>query len=886
MEIGWQTIDNAMINQPKRNYLAKLFWCLLCGLGLGLAGAHSQLHAQSQPTDAAHTRAQSENTTAHENRCLSDFPFGGYANFFPLVINQGSAEAQPTGWTQDPALMKQIGSLLPLGDQLGDIGQYYSQVAPSLASTLHVQNGSASTGVFSLTLMSDTGTIVQSLGSCAVPAYHARSLQLSDGGMRMRDEEGQFLPLATVCTQSQPAGPLKFHGLYHAQIHTDAAHPLTMRVETHTDETQAGIHFHTAGSYQAIPQPVAGAIIPLPALLATRQPENWWDTELVVQNVADQPVQVRFRLCDANGRCFENNRATLQARERRSFLASHLLYADALGFLQTRAGWFSATLTASAQDNANPQVVVLANYFQQPVAADHRQPQAEQGSTCLLQATPPQPSQQISYTVTPSEHFLLRLYNPATAPSLVTARLLDSTGQSVITRTQILPAQGSASWSAPQLFGPVFSPTTTPLTLQVVAEQALTAFVWQAGVILEPQAAETASNVWYAPLLAAPTVEFRWDSDDPGTEAGEPAPGSDFGLAETSGSNHALRPLWARRLNWYTWSATAHRCNEPVSAEEPYSTYITMWWGLGACGSESDRSCINQPARLERLRNTIPSNCAGRPLFLANEPDLPAPQSFMSYHELGRQIYQMRSWPGELYSPVFASFAYDRPTYVTEPTPWCEAALRQGWCPGGENCQECIQDGVVDGEWDPHDISFQGLETYFGVNSRWALGERWPIETILEGMVLHFYTLDDAFASDTYWRAPFLQQYRDRADEAGWPIIVSEYGFVQWPDRDGVFIDVTRCTIAHRLDDLRRALQKHLGDSQPEHGFNPKKLFWFHTGCSYGIHRDRWLCLFDDPQTLTQPVGACWFEDGVRGSSTDTPCTHPCARILAPIVNP
>src|SRR5690606_14897470 len=139
-------------------------------------------------------------------------------------------------------------------------------------------------------------------------------------------------------------------------------------------------------------------------------------------------------------------------------------------------------------------------------------------------------------------------------------------------------------------------------------------------------------------------------------------------------------------------------CHETVGTEEAYSTYIPVWPGLRRCNpaSSDDRSCVNTDERLQQIRNTLPSSCAGRPLFLACEPDL-GNQAAMTYHELGRMIYVLRDWPGELFSPAFASYSYEQPIYPPEDSAWCRQAVAEGLCPQTPGCERCRQDGVVDG---------------------------------------------------------------------------------------------------------------------------------------------------------------------------------------------
>src|SRR5690606_22625630 len=162
------------------------------------------------------------------------------------------------------------------------------------------------------------------------------------------------------------------------------------------------------------------------------------------------------------------------------------------------------------------------------------------------------------------------------------------------------------------------------LTVQIQAENAVSVLAWDKDGLLPPQARAAASRTWYAPLVAAPVVPFRWDEGQPPHLAV-----AQFGLAETRPQDHQFRPDWARPLNWYdaTFAGLgwAERwCHETVGTEEAYSTYLPVWPGLRRCNpaSSDDRSCVNTDERLQQIRNTLPSSCAGRPLFLACEPDL------------------------------------------------------------------------------------------------------------------------------------------------------------------------------------------------------------------------------------------------------------------------
>lgn len=827
--------------------------------------------------------------------CAADFMLSAPAIYLPLIFDgRQPPAAQSPGFPRKPPVSKQPGALVPIGDQLGDVGQYYSQVAPSMASTLEIWNVTPLTQTFAMTLYEDAGRVATLWRGCTVVPGSTLALHMGSGQLQAAGEN-DFLPLAAVCELSDAArtsvdwdGALDLHGIYHAEIAATASDALVVTVGTATDRDQSSILHHAAARYRAIPGHLAQSRLHIPAVLATRNRDYWWDTELVVQNVTGQVTDLQFEFCDERGSCFDNNLATLHAHERRSFLASHLLYANVDGFLEERAGWFSANVTARtvAAGAEDAKVVVLANIFKQPAASSRLEPQAERGSTCLYQAEPAPLTRASVYSTTVSSAAVLRIFNPDSAPNDVTVSLVDAQGQGRQTLQRTLPPNGSSTLHAHDLFAGFTPPGATEVvSIQVRSGQPVVAFAWQDGRVVTPLPVGEAVSTWYAPLVAAPTVEFRWDGYGDEEDTRPEYPGPKFGLAETVPKYHAQRPDWARRLNWYNWLRTRAYCNESVSDDDPYSTYIPMWGALGKCGGNGDRTCVNSPERLQRVRNDLPSNCVGRPLLLANEPDLAGIGAFMTYHELGRLVYQFRSLPGELYSPVFASYAYDTPSYVPEPNAWCRDVVAHGRCPDTPGCADCIRDGIVDGKVDPNDASFKGLEDYYGAEGRWVRGQIWRFEDTIEGMALHFYV--EVTATDPYynWRAGYLRQYRDRADRAGWPIIVSEYGFIHWPNEFGAFPEFNRCTISDRVDDLRRTLQENLGNYQPEHNFNPKKLFWFHTGCLDATNRTDEVCLFQDATSLTSPVGVCWASDAILGGGADVACGLPCPQGYLPLVD-
>lgn len=794
---------------------------------------------------------------------------------------------------------KRVNGTLPFGDQLGDVGQYYSQVSPSFLSSLQIQNWSTITQVVDITLYGDSGYVARQFQGCQLSPQEHYSWSVQEKQMVVA-RGLNAVPIDTICEDNgvvirngETVEPV-LHGIYHAEI------------SANTPDVISALMIHRAmGSEQLISsyplRPIAKTsnAIHVPAVLLDRNSQHWWDTELVVQNQGNESIQLTFQICSDNGSCFNNNSATLRAKERRSFLASHLFYSDdnrvgnATKGLTQRDGWFSITAMATADKNAQspPQIALTSHIFKQSIPEGSSRPKAENGSNCLLTSSHTSGQKQIVFSAALNEFSLLRVYNP-TADQINVALSLARADGTIIDSTQhVFAAQASNSWNADalaQLFDEQQIAQSAQLILE--ADDEIAAFLWRDGTVVHANRPELIENPaqgtaqWAVPFWGAPVLPFRWDKSENyiGRTNNSGQMLSRFGLGETN-PKHAQRPEWARKLNWYNWFALRESCNAPVGEADDYSTYLALWKGLNRCSNGSDRSCINSEERLQAIQNRIPSSCAGHPLFLSNEPDVNA-GDFMSYPELSRLIYIFRDWPGDLYGPTFAGPQYDKAWYPSEATEWCRTAVDVGICPETSGCDACIQDGVNDGTWDPYDIHMQGLEAYFRRSGLWMAGRSWPLETVLDGLPLHFYTDYESLANDDHWRAPLLQQYRDRADEAGWPIIVKEYGFITWPFRDGTFLEISRCNITNRLDNARRVLQQNLGNYSAEHNENPFKLFWFHSGCGNPAlaFYDK-LCLFESPAKLSTPVGLRWYEDAIAQSDEDTQGI--CSEIRLPIID-
>ena len=122
---------------------------------------------------------------------------------------------------------------------------------------------------------------------------------------------------------------------------------------------------------------------------------------------------------------------------------------------------------------------------------------------------------------------------------------------------------------------------------------------------------QTAST-WYVPFAPAPVVQFAWSTSH---ETGHPD-AAQFGFAGNPTANDS--PTWARGMNWYLWPRM-HNATEWATARNNClnAHYLLMDKGLTDVGGT-----YNSATRLEMIRNLAPSACAGRPLLLANEPNL------------------------------------------------------------------------------------------------------------------------------------------------------------------------------------------------------------------------------------------------------------------------
>ncbi len=241
------------------------------------------------------------------------------------------------------------------------------------------------------------------------------------------------------------------HGVYHASVEGDEFAKLEVRVHTASDHAHPEIRTRAEAAYRAVTEAETGARVYVPAILATRDARNFWDTEIIVQNVADMPINVIVELCDDGGQCFSNNEARFGSHERRIFLASHLLYEPSPDGLAERSGWYAATVRAAPVDTASGEarIAVTTNFFRQSVAADRVRPQAEYGSMCQHGETPLAPSMHIKYQTDIPGTTWLRMHNPRNKTTDVRIAVLSQPGTEPIVRQFRLAPRASQTIGIP-----------------------------------------------------------------------------------------------------------------------------------------------------------------------------------------------------------------------------------------------------------------------------------------------------------------------------------------------------------------------------------------------------------------------------------------------------
>lgn len=236
------------------------------------------------------------------------------------------------------------GALVPMGDELGDVGQYYSQVDPSQLSRLGIYN--------------PNGSSVSVSVSCTQMAERVRSLPPpaplpANTGVEVRTDT----ITQTVCSNLS-ARP---RGVYHGVI-TSSGGNVAVANWVNNDTTTGNPLVSSA--YEAVQAGMTSTTHYLYGVLVRGTSGNdWTDTEFVVQNPSTTTdAYVQFTLCESNGTtCWNNNSAVVPKNGHRIFLLSQLAYQNSGGSLTEKSGGLSTNFTVT---NSVP-VATMANMFRQ-----------------------------------------------------------------------------------------------------------------------------------------------------------------------------------------------------------------------------------------------------------------------------------------------------------------------------------------------------------------------------------------------------------------------------------------------------------------------------------------------------------------------------------------
>lgn len=347
------------------------------------------------------------------------------------------------------------GALVPMGDQLGDVGQYYSQISPNMKSRTYVYNtDSNSSHTATITIYSDTGATAATL-SCTIAANRVLLLQMSDAitGTLSVSTGG-----ISGCTSTTG-----LHGVYHMKI-VESGGGAHLAVATNAwandDKT-------VLGSYQAVADWAVSSTYYVPNVLVGRT--TGWDTEIVVQNTSGTTNTVTFSwVKDGESTKYSNNSAALASNERRIFLASQLLYAGSGGTLTEKDGW--AWMKVAGSGN----MAVTSNVFKQGLTdGKHR---AEYGSERMMSFEAPLAGTELFVPgfVVDGTASAFRVANASGSTANLTLRLYNSSGTLVDTYSPSLASE-RAGYYASNVFSNASNGT---YTLRISSTQNVTAAAW------------------------------------------------------------------------------------------------------------------------------------------------------------------------------------------------------------------------------------------------------------------------------------------------------------------------------------------------------------------------------------------------------------------------
>ncbi|MBX3053432.1 MAG: hypothetical protein KF753_18295 [Caldilineaceae bacterium] len=428
-----------------------------------------------------------------------------------------------------PAALAGAGDLVPLGDQLGDVGQYYSQISPNLNTNAYIYNTSSTSENVKIEIYDDVGTAITQTVTCTVAANRVLTAKFdwysSGDGLDLSGGTGGG------CTD----GGIKFHGLYHMKItQTSAGSDLAVAVEnwTNTDTRQV------TGAYQAVPEWAVNSEYVLPAVVVYR--DSGWDTEIVVQNTSGTTNTVAFSwVKDGESTKYSNNTATLAVNERRIFLASQLMYAGSGGSLTEKDGW--AWMKVAGSGN----MAITSNVFKQGLT--NGKYRAEYGSERMMSFEAPLAGTELfvpGFVVNGTNSYF-RVANASGSTASITAKLYNSSGSQV--GSTYSPSLGTER--AGVYASNVFGASNGTYTLRIQSSYNVTAAAWHenggghTGVTAQ-RVGDTSGGNAYFPFYWE--NYYSWQDDWQFTEISSPSPLPDITASAYKHSDGSLVDSWIR----------------------------------------------------------------------------------------------------------------------------------------------------------------------------------------------------------------------------------------------------------------------------------------------------------------------------------------------------
>lgn len=510
---------------------------------------------------------------------------------FSPAVDIPTVQAQ---WTPTP------GAMMPLGDALGDVGQYYSNISASMGSVTYIQNTSSSNNTATITVYSDTGSAAASL-TCTIPGSSTASLKLTDATnryMQITNVSGNCSNKIDASGYYTASGSLqKFSGVYHVKVVGTSNLAVVTRTTQRTGDLNT-IANDANGAYMAVSSPTTEVVFP--GIKVDRSGSERHDSEIVVWNIdSTNSITVSIELCPYNGSgCYSNNSASIGKNERRIFTASQLQYAPNNGSLTEQGAWLSARVKKTGGSGTG--FVAMASVFKQNL--DGSKIKAENGSDRYFQIAQPEAATTLyipAFVKGTNTHRVLIANNDLSNSATITAKLYNSAGTNVGTwSNKTISAKGNLFLTDDD--SDISGTASGVYSMIITANRNLTAQHWfDNGTDLHGEAAiaSTASNA-YAPYIPDDTGSWSWQAhyQDGNSLANFHLLGSiDGGSESTLYSNLPTKA-------YYNWSASVGSGNHYGYLTRSHVGAPTIPWGLGVGmveihtgGSGDDHLAYNMP---------------------------------------------------------------------------------------------------------------------------------------------------------------------------------------------------------------------------------------------------------------------------------------------------